>query len=69
MKTRDEPGYPLACQRRAHLQKAILQASYKRHPNWPAELHPHEVEPDHAAVFLVEAAQPVEHGVPAASEL
>ena len=31
---------------------------------WPAELHPHEVEPDSVAVVLVEAAQPIEHRGP-----
>ena len=65
MKAQDEPGYPLAWKRRAHFPKTIFEASHKWHPNRPAELHPHEVEPDSSPVVLVEAAQPIEHRCPA----
>ena len=47
--------------RQAHFPKATLKASHQRPPNRPAELHPHEVEPDSVAVALVETAQPVQH--------
>ena len=65
MKAQDEPGYPLARKRRAHFPKTILETSHQWSPDRPAELHPHEVEPDSAAVVPVEVAQPIQHRGPA----
>src|ERR1017187_6908875 len=65
VKAQDEPGYPLARKRRTHFPKTIFNASHQRSPNRPAELHPHEVEPDSVPVSFVEAAQPIEHRGPA----
>lgn len=65
VKAQDEPGYPLARKRRAHFPKTVFEASNQWPPSRPAELHPHEVQPDIAPVGLVEAAQPIEHRGPA----
>ncbi len=65
MKTQDQPGYPLTRKCRAHFPKTIFEAPHQWPPNWPAELHSHEVEPDSVPVGLVEATQPIEHRGPA----
>jgi hypothetical protein len=61
VKAQDEPGYPLAWKRRAHFPETVFEASHQRPPNRPAELYPHEVEPDSAPVFFVETAQLIKH--------
>lgn len=58
-KAKYQPCDPLAGQGRPDLPEAIFQITHQRHPHGPAELYPHQVKPDGAAVTRLKSPQPL----------
>ena len=56
MKAQNQPGNILARQAGAYFPQSILEDANERHPNRPAELHPHEIEANSTPVLPREPA-------------